>query len=331
MEKIDFVILWVDDKDLEWQKTKEKYIPQDKIANTKNRYRDWDNLKYWFRGVEKFAPWVNKIYFLTYGHLPKWLNTENPKLKIVNHEEFINKEYLPTFNSNAIELNVHKIKELSENFVLFNDDVFIINNVKAEDFFENNLPKDIFAENTIIPDGDTFPHTMFNNIEIINKYYDKRVVEKNNKGKYYNLKYGKDNIRTLLLKPYKKYVGLYNPHICTSFKKDYFEKVWDLEREKCENTSKSKFRSKDNITQYLIRYFQLLDGNFEPRKSNFGKLLEIKNNNVNNITETIIKQKQKVICINDNDIDGKINFEMVKEKINSAFEKILPQKSKFER
>lgn len=331
MEKIDFVILWVDDKDIEWQRTKEKYEPKDKNANTKNKYRDWDNLKYWFRGVEKFAPWVNKIYFLTYGHLPKWLNTENPKLKIIKHEEFIDKEYLPTFNSNAIELNIHKIKELSEKFVLFNDDVFIIDTVKREDFFEDNLPKDIFAENAIIPDGDIFTHTMFNNIEVINKYYDKRKVEKKNRGKYYNLKYGKNNIRTLLLKPYKKYVGFYNPHICTAFKKDYFEKVWKLEKEKCDNTSKSKFRNKDNITQYLIRYFQLLDGNFKPRKSNFGKLLEITNNNVDHIVINILNQKEKVICINDNDIEGKIDFEMVKEKINSAFEKILPQKSEFER
>ena len=53
------------------------------------RYRDWDNLQFWFRGVEKFAPWVNKIHFVTYGHLPKWLNVNNKKLNIVNHKDFM--------------------------------------------------------------------------------------------------------------------------------------------------------------------------------------------------------------------------------------------------
>lgn len=331
-EKIDFVILWVDDTDTEWQKEKERYKPKEKIANTANRYRDWETLKYWFRGVEKFAPWVNNIFFVTYGHLPKWLNLENTKLKIVKHEDFMENEYLPTFNSNAIELNLHKIKGLEKNFVLFNDDVYIIKPVKENDFFEENLPKEEFAENTIIPDGDIFPHTIFNNIEIINKYYDKNIIKKNNKGKYYNIKYGKNNIRTLLLKPYKKFVGIYNPHICTSFKKEYFDKIWSLEKEKCENTSKSKFRNKENITQYLIRYFQLLDGNFIPRSNKFGKLLEIKDNkSIKNILLHIEKQKEKIICINDNDINGKVDFEVAKKKINKAFEKILPEKSTYER
>lgn len=40
------------------------------IDNRVIRYRDWENLKYWFRGVETFAPWVNKVYFITYGHIP---------------------------------------------------------------------------------------------------------------------------------------------------------------------------------------------------------------------------------------------------------------------
>lgn len=329
--KIDFVMLWVDDKDEQWKKTKMQYLPEESIVNTNNRYRDWDNLKYWFRGVEKFAPWVNSIYFITYGHLPKWLNTNNEKLKVIKHEEFMSQEYLPTFNSNAIELNLHRIKGLSNQFVLFNDDVFIIDKVRKEDFFENGMPKDEFAENTIIPDNDTFPHTMFNNIEVINKYYDKKTVKNKNKGKYYNIRYGKNNIRTLLLTPYKKYVGLYNPHICTSFNKNYFNKVWDLEFERCDNTSKSKFRSKENITQYLVRYFQLMEGNFIPRNSKFGKLLELSNENIDNIVKHIRKQKEKIICVNDNDTEGEVNFELVKKKLNKAFEEILPEKSRFER
>ena len=95
VNKIDFVITWVDDSDPKWRKEFEYYSAKEsRCINTDTcRYRDWDTLRYWFRGVEKFAPWVNKIYFVTYGHLPEWLKTDNPKLVIVNHEDFIPAEY----------------------------------------------------------------------------------------------------------------------------------------------------------------------------------------------------------------------------------------------
>ena len=85
--------------------------------------------------VERHAPWVNNIYLITNGQRPKWLNVNHPKLKWVRHEEFIPEEYLPTFNSSAIEMNIHRIDGLSENFVLFNDDMYLIQDVKYSDFF----------------------------------------------------------------------------------------------------------------------------------------------------------------------------------------------------
>ena len=68
-QKIDFVITWVDGSDDRWQKEKQKTrkhlgIVAD-VDDRKERYRDWDNLQYWFRGVEKYAPWVRKIHFVT--------------------------------------------------------------------------------------------------------------------------------------------------------------------------------------------------------------------------------------------------------------------------
>ena len=92
--------MWVDGNDPEWQKEKNNYDKKDNADGSIVRYRDWDLLQYWFRGVEKFAPWVNKVYFITWGHLPKWLDTSNPKLVIVNHKDYIPEEYLPTFSAN---------------------------------------------------------------------------------------------------------------------------------------------------------------------------------------------------------------------------------------
>ena len=112
MNKIDFVLAWVDGADKEWLAERRKYNPAKGADNSAARYRDWENLQYWFRGVEKFAPWVNRIYFVTCGHIPPWLNTSHPKLKLIRHSDYMKPEYLPTFNINSIELNFHRIPEL---------------------------------------------------------------------------------------------------------------------------------------------------------------------------------------------------------------------------
>ena len=61
---------------------------------------------------------------------------------IVKHEDYIPEEFLPTFQSRTIDMNFHRIKDLSEHFVYFNDDMFLINPTTKEDFFVNGLPCD---------------------------------------------------------------------------------------------------------------------------------------------------------------------------------------------
>ena len=110
------------------------------------RYREWDTLRYWFRAVEKYAPWVNQVYFVTCGHVPKWLNMDAPKLHFVRHQDYIPEQYLPTFSSHPIELNLHRIEGLSEHFVYFNDDFYLTAPVQETDFFVNGLPCDSLEE-----------------------------------------------------------------------------------------------------------------------------------------------------------------------------------------
>ncbi|HGF7620540.1 TPA: Stealth CR1 domain-containing protein, partial [Enterococcus faecium] len=89
-EKIDFVITWVDESDALWKKSKDNYaLEYNMKLNDASRYRDWGFLKYWFRSVEKNAPWVNRIYFVTEGHLPEWLDLSYEKLKVIKHSDFI--------------------------------------------------------------------------------------------------------------------------------------------------------------------------------------------------------------------------------------------------
>ena len=111
-----------------------------------NRYRDWELMRFWFRGIEAFAPWVNRVFFVSNGQKPIWLNTDHPKLRMVTHQDYIPEIYLPTFNSNVIELWLHNIPDLSERFVLFNDDMFLTAPVTPEDFFEDGLPRGEYAD-----------------------------------------------------------------------------------------------------------------------------------------------------------------------------------------
>lgn len=329
MEKIDFVIIWVDGSDSKWKEEKAKYEPKKDTDSRDIRYRDWENLKYLFRGIEKFTPWVNKVHFVTCGHLPNWLNVKCEKLNVVKHSDYIPEEYLPTFSSHPIELNLHRIKNLSEHFVYFNDDMFILDNMKKEDFFRKGLPCESAILNPVSPAGnDIVENVFFNNTLIINKNFNKKDSLKSNLTKWFNLKYGIELYRTIACMGWSNFLGFRYTHLPASFLKSTFVDLWDKEFEILNNTSKHKFRSKDDVSQYLFKDWQIASGNFYPRKYKIGKFFEI-SNDVALVCSTIEKQKYKMICINDSEINEE-EFQKYKKIINSAFEKILPDKSAFE-
>ena len=181
MSKIDFVVLWVDGNDLEWQKDKASYTPGVSSDVGLNRYREWENLVYWFRAVAKYAPWVNKIHFVTNGQRPDWLNTNHPKIHHVRHSDYMPLDSLPTFNSSAIEIAIHKIPGLAERFVYFNDDMFLNAPISEDFFFHNDMPVDMpgltpkcYSENE--DDNSTFSHLLRNNFDVLNQYFDKKEV-----------------------------------------------------------------------------------------------------------------------------------------------------------
>lgn len=330
-KKIDFVIIWVDGNDPQWQKEKEKY--ENKHSDNREiRYRDWKNLKYWFRGVEKYAPWVNKIYFVTWGHIPEWLNTKNEKIVVVNHKDFIPEEYLPTFSSHVIELNLHRIKGLSEQFVYFNDDIFIINRVRPEDFFKRGKPCDSAILSPAIKENKYgIGNVELNNMAIINTYFNKNNQIKAKIFNWFNIKYGvQQNMKNILLFPWNSFTSFYEFHISSNFLKSTFEEVWSKEYKELNETCLHKFRNlKLDVNQWLMRDWQLASNNFVPKKTNYGKLYTVDSNT--NIKKILKNNKHKIICINDSDMINDNQFENLKETIINNFELKLPQKSSFEK
>jgi len=325
---IDFVIPWVDGNDPEWQAEKAKYSPNKNSEAGARRYRDLNLLPYWFRGVEKFAPWVNKIHFITCGHLPEWLNLKHPKLNFVKHTDYIPQEYLPTFNSNTIIINIHYIAGLAENFVLFNDDTFLLNKLNPSDFFVNNIPCDQALMRNMTPDGSLFGKILFNNMSVINKYFNKHDVIKKHFFKWFSPSYG---LRSCFInwQNYRqiKFSDMYNPHLPMAYKKTEFEYVWKTENELLHKTCLHKFRDSEDVTDWLIRYFRVMKGEFKPHPI-IGKYFEMKANLLEKICYSIKNQDCKQICIND--VDENANCEVIQREIANAFETILPEKSGFE-
>lgn len=102
--------------------------------------------RYSLRSLEVNAPWIRNIYIVTNGQVPTWLDTSNPRVKIVTHKEiFTEQNALPTFSSPAIELNLHHIPGLSDYFIYFNDDVFLGSPVYPYDFMTLQQGQVLFA------------------------------------------------------------------------------------------------------------------------------------------------------------------------------------------
>ena len=332
IDQIDFVVTWVDGADPVWQKERALFCPPNlDNGSSLNRYRDWGLMKYWFRGVEKYAPWVHRIFFITNGQVPEWLNTEHPKLRMVRHDDYIPRQYLPTFNANVIELRIHRIPELSEHFVLCNDDTFITAPVCVEDFFENGIPCESALMDivTALDPEDCFPHILINNFAVINKYFNKKEVLRKNAGKFFTFKYGKDVMRNIFLLPFQNFSCFRDPHLPASLLKSTFEHVWELEGELLEGCGQNRFRSKSDLTQWLMKSWQICEGNFIARSTKWGHHFELWEDSTEGICRSIEKQKYRTICLNDSKVE--IEFEKIQRRLSGSFELILPEPSEYEK
>lgn len=330
---IDFVILWVDGNDPAWLLEKNKYQKKESNENNSiNRYRDWGLLPYWFRTVEKFAPWVRKIHFVTWGHVPSFLNLNAPQLHVVRHDEFIPKEYLPTFSSHVIELNIHRIPGLAEHFVYFNDDMFMLREFQPTDFFKEGLPCTYGGETPIELIGNigTWQHASVNDLGIVNAHFPKREAVAKYRKKYIDSCYRwKDNIRTLLLEMLfpDYFTGFKNLHAPAAYLKKTFQEVWDAEPEKMKATCQDRFRTSDNVNQWVMLWWQIASGQFVPVTiDNFVECINL--SSIDKLCETIELQKYGFVCLNDP--EEAIDFEMLAERIVASFNRLLPRKSNFE-
>ncbi len=157
---IDVVYTWVNHKDVGWQKLYrqaliDESIPEDAHKSIYDiaRFQNRNELFYSIKSVRKFAPWVRKIFVVSNCKLPEWAEGD-PNIIAVSHDAiFLDSSVLPTFNSRAIEANLHRIPGVAEKFLYFNDDFFLCRPVLEKDFFSEDGKAYLFPCKHDIPYG----------------------------------------------------------------------------------------------------------------------------------------------------------------------------------
>lgn len=309
----DIVCTYVDDTNKEWQDEfnywKNKEIKEgisqksNRQAFGKERTRTWDAFKYWFRGIENNCKWVNKVFLIVQNknHIPEWLNTDHPKLRIVYHDEYIPKELLPTFNAMTISTYTANIKDLSNHYILSDDDYYFLNPIEESRFFKCAMP--------VHPD---------NRVEY--KYYEETNESDNVFYKILNttLKFEE---RFMTKKVKYGYYHLPEARV-KSFEKGIIDKYAN---ELMEHNLPSKFRSENNLCPYmysdLLKICNKAIGGNPYRNSAYCDLKSDVDFNK--------YWSKDMVCFNDTErVD---DYEKTKERFIEFLDKKFPNKSSFEK
>lgn len=336
--KIDFVVTWLDSNDPAW---KEEYIKYKytgiKGDDSEVRFRDWNLFPYWFRSVERYAPWVNKVFLITNGKFPDWINDKYEKLVLVKHSDYIPKEFLPTFNSCTIELHMNKIPGLSEHFVYFNDDFFLTAPAKPEDFFRDGLPCDDNHETALnvpiySPENKFAIYmSMLADIGVINRHFNRWRTVRQSMRRWFGPHLGiKGILLSYNLRRQRRFVGFKWRHYEQPFLKSVFDEAWEKEPDML-NKSCTRFREEVILNPYFFRYWQFASNKFYPVNIGPNRYVELRESNVDKIESVIFEKKMKSICFNDVPYCSHEEFNRIKSRVENIFEKAFPEKSQFEK
>ena len=155
---IDAVYTWVNHLDPQWKKQYEAVCrldvdagSSDETANTLARFQNRNELVYSVNSLKKHAPWIRNIFVVTNCEIPSSIASD-ARLKVISHEQvFPDVSVLPSFNSRAIESNLHRIPGLSEHFLYLNDDFFLCKNVEPTEFFSSDGTPYVFPSRHDMP------------------------------------------------------------------------------------------------------------------------------------------------------------------------------------
>ena len=292
---MDIVITYVNGNDPVWQKDYEKFT---NVPVMEKRFRDWGTLQYLLRGIEKHMPFIRKV-FLVVSHrsqIPEWVDESN--LNVVLHEDFVPEEYLPTFNCNTLEMNLHRIKGLDEQYLYFNDDLFPVRDCKPGDFYR---------------DGKSL-------IGFTKHYW--------GTGMFKQICRNSDALARKALGMPASRSFIRPQHICAPMLKSECEKMCGIVAEDIA-ASYTRTREGRNYNQYMFTDYLFYQGKALSEKIS-SKHLSVAVSSALRIRKAIEAPSRNLICINDVRLSEK-RYEKLRNTVIDAFEKKFPQKSRFEK
>lgn len=293
---MDIVITYVNGKDEQWLQSYEEHT---RVPILTKRFRDWGMLPYLFRGIEQNMPFVRKVYLVvaSESQVPQWINRE--KVEVVLHSDFIPQKFLPTFNSNTIEMYLHRISGLDERFLYFNDDMFPMLPCEENDFFREDKSVIHFSSHIFVG---------------ANMY--KQICKNSDQ-----------LVRGLLgLKPTKRFIR--PQHICSPMRKSLSEQLFASAQEEIEN-SITITRTAENYTQYIYLDYLYYKGYImDQRLSN--KHISVALSTPGKVSHCILCPRKKLLCINDVHL-GEKHYLSMRSAIQEAFAGRFPNKSQYER
>ncbi len=304
---IDLVYLWVDGSDPKWRAKKQKYSKDkelNKDAAAECRFRNYDELKFSLRSVEKNLPWINKIYIVTDEQVPAWLNQGNDKIKVVDSKEIVPEDKLPLFNSCAIETRLPYIPNLAEHFIYANDDMLFWSPLTPEFFFEGEKPIC-------------------------------RLENKMKKSRYKHL-YGYTlfRARKLVLDKFGKDIPYFPHHNADAYLKSVFFDCLNDFKEEFDVTLSNQFRDYSDVQRMIISYYTLAKGEGVAKNvklSLWDKLMhKVPESVYFNVTKANMKKMKNsvacLMCVN----DCRKTTDEARLMMKNILEKRFPDKSSFE-
>ena len=311
-QKIDLVYLWVDGSDPVWLKKRDAFlgiVGDNRPETCKGRFANNDELKYSLRSVEEYAPWIQNIFIVTDNQTPAWLETTNPKIKIIDHKDILPEIALPCFNSSVIEYFLYNISGLSEHFLLSNDDMFFTATVTPDFFFKE----------------DGFPIVRLKKYPFENLIYQlRRFLIGHKPGQYRQMI--ADSAKLVRTKFGKNYSALPHHNIDAYKKSDYQQAVENIFKPEVEKSLHSHLRQFGDFQRSAISYYALAIGH--------GHLRYVDNYEAQRISahktdfmKAFLRFNPKLLCLN----DGQHTTDEDRARIKPFLELLFQKKSSFEK
>jgi len=277
---VDVVYTWVDGSDPAWNAAREQRLAgvtgtaRTRESSGQARFIAHDELRYSFRSLHLFAPWVRRIHLVTAGQVPDWLDTDHPMVNLVDHAQILPAEGLPTFNSHAIETSLHRIDGLAEHFVYFNDDFLLGRPLRPETLFTaSGLCATYFSPMTIgltdAPDAAPFLKAAWNNRALLQEAF------------------GAVTTRNLAHAPYAHRVSV-------------LEELTERFPEPLAATARSPFRSDTDVATLssLAQHYALLTGKAYAAEPSLA-FVNLSNADVERQLTRVLDRDQDFICLAD--------------------------------